>query len=169
MSEISLKIIKEMLIDRGYTINDHPSSDYDLYAENKSKRLLCFFSKEDKLKIQEAKEKLYIMNQNEVKRAIIVYQNDITPSAKKSFETLHNYHIELFSLKELQFNPTTHRLVPKHELVISEQEKEELKEYQGKLPSILYNDIIRRYYDFSKGDIIRIIRKNNQIVYRVVK
>lgn len=183
--ETAIKIVKEMLIDRGYTITSRDSSsntlplvlpkvdvplekDYECYAENGSKRILVFLCREDKLKIQEAKEKIYVMNRENVKRCIIIYMNDITPTAKKSFETIQEYNIELFSVKELQFNITTHRLVPKHVLA-TEAEREELKIYHNKLPVLLYTDVIRRYYDYKRGDIIRITRKDNSIIYRVVK
>jgi DNA-directed RNA polymerase subunit H (RpoH/RPB5) len=185
--ETAIKIVKEMLIDRGYTISNRSSStlsecttiitrstevleekDYECYAENGSKRILVFLCREDKLKIQEAKEKIYVMNRENVKRCIIIYMNDITPTAKKSFETIQEYNIELFSVKELQFNITTHRLVPKHTLA-TDAEKEELKIYHNKLPVLLYTDVIRRYYDYKRGDIIRITRKDNSMIYRVVK
>lgn len=190
-SDIAIKIVKEMLVDRGYTISkrsNHSSSppevvdgdrdnsppkephDYECYAYmvDGSKRILVFLCKEDKLKIQEAKEKIYVMNRENVKRCIIIYMNDITPTAKKSFETIQEYNIELFSVKELQFNITTHRLVPKHTLA-TEAEREELKIYHNKLPILLYTDVIRRYYDYKRGDIIRITRKDNSMIYRVVK
>lgn len=184
-------------MDRGYTISkrsNHSSShsdsshsevvdedtmtegasqganDYECYAYmvDGSKRILVFLCKEDKLKIQEAKEKIYVMNRENVKRCIIIYLHDITPTAKKSFETIQEYNIELFSVRELQFNITTHRLVPKH-TIATQAEREELKIYQNKLPVLLYTDVIRRYYDYKRGDIIRITRKDNSMIYRVVK
>lgn len=166
----AIQTLKEMLFDRGYTLINE-GKDYELVAEkygDSSKRILCFFSQEDKLKIQEAKEKIFIMNREDVRRCIIVYNQDITPSAKKAFETIQEYQIELFSISELQFNITNHRLVPKH-TVATELEKEELKKIVSKLPTILWGDVVRRYYDFKRGEIIRITRKDNTIMYRVVK
>jgi DNA-directed RNA polymerase I, II, and III subunit RPABC1 len=130
--------------------------------------ILCFLSNEDKLNIQGIKDRISVMNREGSTRCIIVYRSSVTSSAKKSLETLE-YDFELFSMKELQLNITKHRLVPRH-TIVTDSEKEELdSKYKGKLPSILQNDAVCRYYAFQKGDYVRITRKNGSIIYRVVK
>ena len=163
--ERALGTLKEMLIDRGYTIRE---SGGDHYCMDIGRRIICFLCVEDKLNIGELKDKFYVMNKEKVRRCIIVYRESVTPSVLKAIETIQEFYVELFSINELQFNITTHRLVPRH-MVATPQEKKELVRYHGKLPLLLYADAIRRYYDFKRGEIIRITRKDGSILYRVVK
>lgn len=164
----ALKVISNMLLDRGYTILEDKDEFCSLKAEKDSKKILCFIIDDDKLNIQGIKDIINILNKNNATKSIIVHNNGITPSAKKSLETT-NYSIELFSLKEMQINITHHRLVPKH-LKASTEEKTVLeKNYKGKLPLILSTDPVVRYYAFNKGDYIKIVRKDGSIFFRVVK
>lgn len=174
----AIKVLCEMLIDRGYHIQhfveeDISEQNYVIKAFMKERPkdiILCFISPEteEKLNIQGIKDRISIMNKENADRCIIVYRSNVTSSAKKSLETLE-YHFELFGLHELQINITKHRLVPRHEKV-SIKEKEELDlKYKGKLPFILHGDAISRYYGYQKGEYIRITRKNGSILYRLVK
>ena len=53
---------------------------------------------------------------------------------------------------------------------ILDKEKEKLiKQYGNRLPIILQKDIIIRYLNYKKGDIIKIIRDNDYITYKLVK
>lgn len=166
--EQGLKVISTMLIDRGYNIIDETDDLCSLKAEKDGKKILCFIIDDDKLNIQGIKDIINILNKNNASQSIIIHNNGITPSAKKSLETT-NYSIELFNLKEIQINITHHRLVPKH-LKASPEEKNILeKNYKGKLPLILSTDPVVKYYAFNKGDYIKIIRKDGTIFFRVVK
>jgi DNA-directed RNA polymerase I, II, and III subunit RPABC1 len=174
----AIKVLSEMLIDRGYHIQHIDSENiseqtYVIKAFMKDQPkdvILCFISPttEEKLNIQGIKDRICVMNKENASRCIIVYRTNVTSSAKKSLETLE-YHFELFGLHELQINITKHRLVPRHQKV-SMEEKEELDlKYKGKLPFILHGDAVSRYYAYQKGEYIRITRKNGTILYRVVK
>ena len=81
-------------------------------------------------------------------------------------------HFELFEENELQYNITKHYLVPKHELLFEKGSKgaKEFKEkYSDKFPIILKTDPISRFYGFNKGDIIKVTRKGDVVMYRIVK
>ena len=41
--------------------------------------------------------------------------------------------------------------------------------FGNKIPIILKTDSVVKYLDFKKGDIIKIIRKNDYVHYRIVK
>jgi len=195
MERQSIKILAEMINDRKYTIDylsyeNQEDFKHNDEEDNQNRRnneekeeiiepfcirgrkgndvILCFLSNEDKLNIQGIKDRISVMNRESSKRCVIVYRSSVTSSAKKSLETLE-YDFELFSMNELQINITKHRLVPRH-TIVTDSEKEELdSKYKGKLPSILQNDAVCRYYAFQKGDYVRITRKNGAIIYRVVK
>ena len=83
---------------------------------------------------------------------------------------------ELFSVDELQFNITKHRLVPLHQKLNEEESKSFKEKYGLKYQAILTSDPISRFYNYKRGDIIRILRirktndKNQYIIaYRIVK
>ena len=171
----AIKVVEEMLEDREYQIEyidreitgEQPYFIKSFHKKNQDV-LLCFLSDEDKLNIQGIKDRISTMNKEGAGKCIIIYRLSVTSSAKKSLETLE-YSFELFGLHELQINITKHRLVPRHEKVTKEEKEELDKSYKGKLPIILHNEAVSRYYAFQKGEYIRITRKNGSIIYRIVK
>ena len=63
-----------------------------------------------------------------------------------------------------------HRLSRPHIKITGEEEEQEIrKKYGDKLSIILKNDPQVRFYGFRVNDIIKIIRKNGIIFYRIVK
>jgi DNA-directed RNA polymerase subunit H (RpoH/RPB5) len=168
----AIKVLTAMLIDRDITI-EYTDPEYTLEKEyvicgKNDSKILCFIHNDDKLNIQGIKDKLSIMNKEGVDKCIIVYKNSVTSSAKKSIDTI-DYTIELFSMDELQLNITHHRIFPKHEKSTSEEKEELEKKYKGKLPVLLSSDVASRYYNFKKGEYVRITRKDGSIIYRIVK
>lgn len=161
-------ILKKMLFDRGYTIEEDSKENFTVRAFTPKNRMICFICNEDKLSIQGIKEYMSLMNKENYNRCIIVYRDSVTSSAKKSLEIME-YNIELFNILELQIDITEHELVPKHEKTTKEEKEELEKKYKGKLPIILHTDAISRYYFFQRGDYIRITRKDGNVVYRIVK
>lgn len=174
----AIKVLKEMIQDRGYIIDIVDKNDENANDENettfciKGRRnndiILCFLEEDDKLNIQGIKDKISVMNKEGSKKCIIVYRSSVTSSAKKSLETLE-YEFELFGMHELQLNITKHRLVPNHARVTPSEKTELDLKYKGKLPFILSQDAVSRYYGFTKGEYVRITRKNGSIIYRLVK
>jgi len=81
--------------------------------------------------------------------------------------------IQVFWYKQLLMNPSKHVLVPNHIKIPQEQHIEILHQYnivsKGQLPIILYTDAIARYYNFKRGDIIKIqgsLLNINEKIYR---
>jgi len=72
--------------------------------------------------------------------------------------------LQIFTLKELQYNPSKHVLVPKHEKVAEGDIKDILSKYQVKtkaqLPVIMKTDMMARWLGLKHGDIVRITRHN---------
>ncbi|KAJ3009211.1 DNA-directed RNA polymerases II 24 kDa polypeptide (RNA polymerase II subunit 5) [Thoreauomyces humboldtii] len=144
------KTIRELVRDRGYEV---PQSEIDMsldefksqyvgagvvnragmtYVSHLSGRpteqLLVFFTEEDSVGIKPIKKIAERMVTNSIFKAIVVYMNKMTPSAKKVVtEMAPKYILELFTEAELLVNITQHILVPKHE-VLSDTEKKTLLE-----------------------------------------
>jgi DNA-directed RNA polymerase subunit H (RpoH/RPB5) len=73
--------------------------------------------------------------------------------------------MQIFNIKELQFNITKHVLVPKHELITDQDEIKNIMDHYSlkskfQLPLILKNDPISRYYGLKNGDIVKITRNS---------
>jgi DNA-directed RNA polymerase I, II, and III subunit RPABC1 len=187
-------VVKEMMFDRGYNgieeINDtcwlaktqeHSQSEW---AQEHSQRelaqdkiTLIYFCKEDKSGVKSYKNVVKFINENECKSVIFIYKSCITIFARNEFEKLSkdSIAIEIFSEAQLQYNITKHYLVPKHEL-LSEKNKLEiigrLRCDLKSLPVITFNDPISRYYNYKRGQLIKITRKSPTngvyVLYRVV-
>ena len=81
--------------------------------------------------------------------------------------------IQVFWYKQLLMNPSKHILVPKHVKVPPDQHVDILHKYnivsKVQLPVILYGDAIAGYYNFKRGDIIKIqgsLLNINERIYR---
>lgn len=77
---------------------------------------------------------------------------------------------EIFLEKTLMMNLIDFIMIPKHELLSSEETQNVLEEYRIKkneLPKILLNDPVAKYYDMKIGDICRIIRPSETAGYGV--
>ena len=164
-------IVYEMLKDRKYT-KIVEEDDNIIIADDK---LLVFFSKDQKIN----KDNIQTFTSRElqtrnISHGIFVYPNSITSTAKNIVlqNRIDNIHIELFYIINLQYNITKHRLVPKHQKLQGEEYKEIKTKFGKSLPRIYITDPIVRYYNFDKGDILKIFRNtsNGQLLmaYRII-
>lgn len=99
---------------------------------------------------------------------IIVY-DQITGTARKLLDLVHDKNIELFNYNELMYNITKHHLVPKHTKLSSEERLSFVSTYGDNIPIIKKTDPVSRYWCFKPGDIIRINRNDGTISYRIVR
>ena len=168
MESQAVRVLSDLIIDRGYILDNKMCDECIIEGHKDNEKILCFICDNEKLNIQGIKDRLSVMKRENAKRAIIIYRTSVTASAKKSLETIDNA-IEIFSLEELQLNITQHRLVPKHERVTEDEKKMLESKYKGKLPLILSSDPVVRYYNFLRGEYLRITRKDGSIISRFVK
>jgi DNA-directed RNA polymerase subunit H (RpoH/RPB5) len=168
----ALKICKEMMIQRGYTFpEEETGSKTNIYAVKPDGSYICVFMCL-KFNSDRIREYLSIMKEAEIDHSIVIYIDRITPATKKINENLENENMtmELFSIDELQFNITKHKLQPLKFIKLSKEEGTAFKKRYGvKFPFILKTDAIARFYNYHRGDVIEVWRKNGMIVYRIVK
>ena len=100
---------------------------------------------------------------------IIVFFNGFTNQVKKLIYDIKDIYIEMFSYKKLSFNITKHELQPIFICLPNEESKNIKKKFGTNLSVIKLNDPIARFYDYKKGSIIKIVRKNGYVTYRIVK
>ena len=133
-------------------------------------QVCAFFTRtRTKFNVDTIQECISMMNQMDINHSIIIYKDIATPVAKKIVEEIVNMIIELFNEDELQYNITKHYLVPKHELMYSKDSEESKYFKKNKYPLILKADPVCKFYGFKTGDIIKVTRKNNNIMYRIVR
>lgn len=153
-------VIDEMMNDRNYRLKNPDEIIYENDKEHQIKIILCIGSK---VNIDVMKKYIYELDGLKIYHAIIVYDKTITSSAKKIIEQIVKFYFEVFFIDELQYNITKHILYSKHEKITFKNN------ITKKLPVIFKTDPVCRYFNFQKGDIIKITRKNDMIIYRIVK
>jgi len=160
--------VQKMLDKRGYNFKQQIDKNLTLY-EKKNELIIVWFFDIDKLNIDYIKEFIAILENKNYKHGIIIYQNYITSSTKKVLENLYKFTIELFLLKEFQYDMTDFKYYCPHKKLSMEEAKLIKEQFKNNLPYILKTDVICRYFFFQKHDIIKITRRNQSIAYRIVK
>ncbi|XP_026405608.1 DNA-directed RNA polymerases II and IV subunit 5A-like [Papaver somniferum] len=190
------RTIMQMLNDRGYLVGDFEINETraeflakfgdKLRREDldikKSKRndnddhIYVFFPNNPKVNIDTMKICIKRMQNDEVYKAIVVAQQNLTPVAKKFItEFSSKFHMEVFQEAELLVNISRHVLVPEHQLLTPEEKKTLLERYtlkETQLPRIQITDPIARYYGLKRGQVVKIIRPSETagryVTYRYV-
>lgn len=179
------KTILEMLNDRGFSTGSYQLSDFNQFCDlfpnclkdttnlrmvvhknnvaDKDKSILVYFSDEEKLSLKSLKTLLENTYNQGIFHLIVVLREGISPAAKKFAQDCESLTITIFVEKELLFNITKHKLVPKHR-IISESEKESLLKNkmikENEMPKILMNDPVAKYLGARKGDVVEIERES---------
>lgn len=173
------KVIHEMLFDREYSIpnnltfsafQDTFCSDYvkvpqkselTFISYKNKKPTLIYFIEDSSVGIKHMMKIYDIMCDNNISHCIVVYPISITFSVKRYIQTkIKEIQVEFFSEDELIINKTKHILSPKYNLATDTDLKVYKIEDTSKLPKILYNDHISKYFGLKRGDILKINRKS---------
>jgi DNA-directed RNA polymerase subunit H (RpoH/RPB5) len=161
------EICKNIIEQRGYEMVDEDS----LTATKQDGSIfVVFFDDAPKLNKAGMSKFLTMMNDAGSTHSIIVYQDNVTSMTSKSIDQSVDMEIELFSLDELQFNITTHRLQPKSFRRLNPTESLKFKQSYGvKIPVMKTTDPIARFYNYKHGDVIKITQIEGTIDYRIVR
>ena len=110
---------------------------------------------------------------------VVVCHSDVKHPAKTfvaGASKLH-VHFQLYTLSELQYDVSTHRLVPKHEFATKQEIKAIKREYKvtkSQIPRIKADDVQVRHLAAQPGDVLKIKRPSEtlpgyfDIYFRVV-
>lgn len=189
------KTVLEMLKDRNYIV---PSSEnitfdefsikfknknIDIYVDNSNEnkgKVYVYFHNENKTipkaDLKNLLNKTIETYQDEEIKLIIILKEKGNGSIFKEITKDVYKNVEIFMNKNMIFNITHHEFVPKHIILTEDEENEVLEKYsttKNKLPKILKNDPIAKYYGMKTNQICKIIRKSPEvgdyIYYRLVK
>jgi len=191
------KTVIEMLQDRNYIIPASEVINFDDFSiKFKNKNIDIFI---DNSQNEENNSKVYVYFHNENKtinkeslknllnklieeyndeniKLIILLKEKGNGSIFKEITKEVYKNVEIFMNKNMIFNITHHEFVPKHVILSKEEEDDVLNKYsttKNKLPKILKNDPIAKYYGMKSNQVCKIIRKSPEvgdyIYYRLVK
>lgn len=111
---------------------------------------------------------------------IILSELPLSSGVRKEMEKLPSFNFEYFNYDELSYDPTEHYLVPRHEILTSEEARTFLRKNRVKfnqLPIISIYEPIAKYYGAKSGQIMRVYRDvlsvetlvGSYITYRAVR
>ena len=193
------RTVLEMLLDRGYMVDksdieQEEEAFYEKMGSNKPDReqltllvqkrddpteqIFVFWPVDAKVGVKPIKRFMQRMNEEDVKRAILVVQQNLTAFAKSALTEIQvqeGLTIEVFQESELLVNITHHVLVPQHIVLTKEEKTILLRRYKMKesqLPRIQLTDPVARYYGLTRGQVVKIIRPSETagkyVTYRMV-
>jgi DNA-directed RNA polymerase subunit H (RpoH/RPB5) len=183
----SFKTIKEMFETRNrQDISDHLSkiSNVELDEIIRTRHVFTFdidaklrilYYLEPKLKVAEVKSALFAGDDTFESYLIVIRDKTSVANTKSMLDLATN--VQVFELKELQFNISTHVMVPKHKLIDSTDEqingilqKLNIKS-RAQLPVILKSDPMAKFLNAKPGDMVEITRysptSGQHIFYRI--
>lgn len=170
MTDKAFEICQEMINQRGYKCVSIDNDTYRISAlKPDNNPILVMFHMDSKLDTKSVKDILEELSGMDIKHAIVVYKDSITAATKNIINIISTCYIEIFTEQDLQYNITKHILQPIYQRLPADEAMEFKDKYKEKISAILHDRPISRFYNYAKGDIIRVIRKHNYIDYRIVK
>ena len=181
--------LKEMLRIRGDNIDEFEEHEVDVEREDfyNDNRVIDFHTDKtaiifalsknlrtmiiDSFKKNKQNMDNYVLEFNGKYNIIIVFNNDLLTSPSITQLTLidkilqkKNGMLQYFHINDLLFNPLKHELVPPHRKLSVDEGKEIMTKYNIKtklqMPLILSTDKIAKWIGLKQGDIVEIIRYN---------
>ena len=156
-------ICKEMFATRGYEITSE-EDEHIIAKKADDEMVYLFLIPHQKLNMNIIKHYYALLYRDNIKHGILVYQNTITSSVKKILSNNHDIRIEIFCMNELRYNITKHQLVPQH-IKITMDDSSQI----SKFPTLKKSDPVARFYGYVHGDVIKIIRSDGSLYFRVVR
>lgn len=138
-----------------------------IFMKDTQNNIIIIFINNEILNLNNIKDYIKISKDLNIKHFIIIYKLKITPSTKKIILN-SDINIEVFEEDEC-FDITKHKYYYPHIKVDDNIKKEIISKYGNSLPIILKTDPVVKLFNFNKGDVLKILRKDNNIFYRIVK
>lgn len=162
------EILLEIFEQREYKIINQ-DEEHILSLKPDGTHVITLFNDIPKFNVVSMIKTISLMNELKVFHAIVIYKEGITPHVSKTAQQLKKMRIDFISEKDIQYNITKHRLQPKF-YRLEKKEAEKFKTTFGvKFGTMRITDPISLFYDYKRGDVIRVTRKGGYVTYRIVK
>jgi DNA-directed RNA polymerase subunit H (RpoH/RPB5) len=169
--KVSYQTCLEMLQQRKYKITEQEDPTRIFATKPDGKPMIVFFTDVHKFNVKNVQVCIADMNDMNIFHSIIVYKDSVTSFTRKAITKSIEMKLELFAEEDLMYNITKHRLQPIFEKLPAEEVKAFKKKFGVKFGAMRSDDPISRFYDYKRGDVIRVTRGgiNKFITYRVVR
>lgn len=171
----------DMLKDRGYMVTNECRTFGHIYNKMQDAQpvvtgvsaagdVVVFFHNEERVGVKQLRSWYESMSD---KTIIIISLDGPTAFTKREAENMYN-NVQFFQFRNLCVNIVRHKLVPKHERMTKEQVQQLPYNVasENQWPKLYKTDPVAQYYNFKKGDLIRITRtigcKEPMFYYRLV-
>jgi DNA-directed RNA polymerases I, II, and III subunit RPABC1 len=117
----------------------------------------------------------YIKEYDSDIKIIIIMKDKITTNITKEINQDKYKNVEVFQVKNLLVNITKHHLQPKFDIILPNEEEYVIKQFvsvkltpgvinqfKSKLPKIIKDDPVARFYGLRTGNLLKITRMNEQ-------
>jgi DNA-directed RNA polymerase subunit H (RpoH/RPB5) len=187
--DIVMKNLKELLRKRGDDISMLEEHEVDIDREDfyNEKNVIEFQTSNttilfaltkrlrknivDELKLGENSVDEFIKKYRSKNNVILIFNNETITmpilSQLNKYDKLFQKSggmLQYFQIRQLMFNPTEHMFVPEHIKLTQDEANEVMQKYMIKsklqMPVILHNDIIAKWLGLKQGDIVKIVRYN---------
>jgi len=159
---MDLNTFKATFVTATGTIDRSRLNFFANLAKDPAEMVFIYYSDEKSVGVKTMRKFLGILEDKNIKRGIIIFPGNMTPSARKVIVAMAaQYKLEEFAETDLLVNITHHTLVPQHEVLDPQQKRELLAKYRVKetqLPRIQLADPVARYYGLRRGQVVKITR-----------
>jgi DNA-directed RNA polymerase I, II, and III subunit RPABC1 len=117
----------------------------------------------------------YIKEYDSDIKIIIIMKDKITTNITKEINQVKYKNVEVFQVRNLLVNITKHDLQPKFDIILPNEEDDIIKQFvsvnltsgvinqfKSKLPKIMKDDPVARFYGLKTGNLLKITRMNEQ-------
>ncbi|EIM83705.1 DNA-directed RNA polymerase RPB5 subunit [Stereum hirsutum FP-91666 SS1] len=158
---MDLTTFKSHYANSGGSVDRNQLNFFTNLRVNVEEHIFVFFSDEKSVGVKTMRKLLQIMTEKNIRRGIIIFPGIMTPAARKVIVSMAEFKVEEFSEADLLVNITHHKLVPRHDVLTTEEKKMLLERYRLKetqLPRIQLADPIARYYGLRRSQVVKITR-----------
>lgn len=165
--ESALKNLLVMLEARGYTVLDVDTTESGGVIT--TDQCLVMIEMRFKVNLAYIKDIIFQCMHLKADHCILVYTGSYTSNVRSVINDCASTRIELFPVSAFRFVMTDHYLMPQFRLLGSEEAKRRVPQSDLlKIPRMLLNDPVCRYFDFQKGQVVEVRRRDGTECLRIV-
>ena len=166
-------VVNEMMNDRGYNYSSNDDNTLIYTHEDKKRNtVIIFIDKKEDIKVKQVEKYKKTYDQDMYDIILIVTFISIEEKLLSKYMDLEYNNMQVFHIKDLLYNITKHKYVPKHNILNEEEKKQFTELYKiTDIAKIKISDPVCRYNFAKIGNIMKITRLSNnskeEINYRL--